>query len=303
MKIVIGINSFKRKENMEPRELHCIESLEHIKNRYSNIIDLVNIHEIYNGVDSTLNSFQNIPITGKDRFGFCNKMENYINSVWHYNNNQKSSLIAKLTARSHIPDVHFLFDTLFHKCEDDDYFIFLNNDCILSDRLIKMIVETKKDSYAVSRLHIYPLESMSDPIRGESYSVHGFDAFAVKKSVWERYRENFPPYILGRFNWDTHYATLFAMLTDCMFVNKHPICLFHEEHQSTSSRHDVYTEYNNLLFGDSFIEREKWFQYVKGVLLKRQEKEGIKWYIPFSNEEQIEKDHFKYDLMEKMYGK
>ena len=280
MKISIGINGYKDFKDLEKREKFCIESL--LKNS-NNEIKLYNV------------CFDNEEIK-YDRFQTLNKLTKKSNKII-FDYFQHEGLSNEYNLRKNeidnndkeLPSVKEIFDVL--ASTDCDYFLFLNNDIILSNRIFKNINE-EVDCYAISRMHIHDLESLKDTPKLESYSVHGFDAFLVKKKTWLKIRNNFPDLILGRFYWDTYFATLFKLLCSTEFVNNLPPVCFHVEHSSTSSQDSIENYYAEDVFKRNLIIGRLWFSFVQNVPLKRQTVNGCKWYQPFSNEKEIEQKHF-----------
>jgi hypothetical protein len=280
MKISIGINGYKNYNDLEKREKFCIDSLLKIKNEN---ITLYNI------------CFENENISYKN-FTTLNKLTKKSNELIH-DYFQHEGLTNEYNLRKQeidnntkvLPSVKEIFDVL--ASTDCDYFLFLNNDIILSNRILKEI-EEGIDCYPISRMHIFDIDSLSDIPKLESYSVHGFDAFLVKKQIWLEIRNNFEDLILGRFYWDTYFATMFNLLCKCKNINKLPPSCFHIEHNSKSSENTIENYYNEDVFKRNLIIGHLWFNYVQNVLLKRNTVNGCKWYQPFSDELQIEKQHF-----------
>lgn len=282
MKITIGINGFKEYNSLEKREKFCIDSLLKIKNKNTNI-------ELYNVC------FDSENVT-YDNFTTLNKLKVRSNKLIH-NYFQHDGLTNEYNLRKddidnnqrELPSVKEIFDIL--ASTDCDYFLFLNNDIILSNRFLKEIDDS--DAYAISRMHIYDIDSLNEIPKLESYSIHGFDAFLIKKKTWLEIRNHFEDLVLGRFYWDTYFATMLAILVNTKFVNKLPPVCFHIEHGSTSSQDHIENYYNEDVFKRNLIIGHLWFNYVQNVPMKRPTVEGCKWYQPFPNEELIEKQHFK----------
>lgn len=282
MKISIGINGFKEYDSLEKREKFCIDSLIKIKNKNTDI-NLYNI--CFDNENVSYNNFttlNNLKIRSNklihDYFqhdGLTNEYSLRQNDI---DNNTKE-----------LPSVKEIFDVLANT--DCDYFLFLNNDIILSNRILKEIDDS--DAYAISRMHIHDIETLNDTPRLESYSVHGFDAFLIKKDKWLEIRNHFEDLVLGRFYWDTYFATMLAILVKTKFVNKLPPVCFHIEHGSTSNQDHIENYYNEDVFKRNLIIGHLWFSYVQNVLMKRPTVDDCKWYQPFPNENQLEKQHFK----------
>ena len=280
MKISIGINGFKKYEDLEKRERFCIDSLLKIKQ------DSVTLYNI---------CFNNENIKYRN-FTTLNKLTKKSNKIIH-EYFQHEGLTNEYNLRKQeidnnnkeLPSVKEIFDVL--ASTDCDYFLFLNNDIILSNRIFKEI-ENNIECYPISRMHIFDIETLNDIPKLESYSVHGFDAFLVKKETWLKVRNNFEDLILGRFYWDTYFATLFNLLCKCKNINKQPPVCFHIEHNSISSNNTIENYYNEDVFKRNMIIGHLWFSYVQNILLKRPTVNNCKWYQPFPNESELEKQHF-----------
>ena len=282
MKIAIGINGHKKWKDLEKRERFCIESLLKIKSKNDNI-------ELYNICFKEENiSYNNFTTLNK----LTIKSNELIKDYFKHEGLQKEYQFRKQEVDNNskeLPSVKEIFDVL--ASTDCDYFLFLNNDIILSNRFLKEI-ENGIECYPISRMHIYDIESLNDVPKLESYSVHGFDAFLVKKKTWLEVRNNFEHLILGRFYWDTYFFTMFNLLCKCKNINKLPPVCFHIEHNSKSMENTIENYYAEDVFKRNLILGHLWFSYVQNILLKRSTVNECKWYQPFSNEEQLEKQHF-----------
>jgi hypothetical protein len=280
MKISIGINGFKNYESLEKREKFCIDALLKIKQ------DNITLYNV---------CFDNENIEYKN-FTTLNKLTKRSNKLIH-EYFQHDGLTNEYCLRKHeidnnnkeLPSVKEIFDVL--ASTDCEYFLFLNNDIILSNRIFKEI-EDDIECYPISRMHIFDIETLNDIPKLESYSVHGFDAFLVKKETWLKIRNNFEDLILGRFYWDTYFATMFNLLCKCKNINKLPPICFHIEHNGTSSDNTIENYYNEDVFKRNLIIGHLWFSYVQNILLKRPTVNECKWYQPFPNEVELEKQHF-----------
>lgn len=282
MKISIGINGFKDYSVLEKREKLCIESLLRIKAKNSN----VNLYNI---------CFENEDVQ-YDNFTTLNKLkktsDNIIREYFEHEGLRAEYELRQLEIDNNnrkLPSVKEIFDILADT--DCDYFLFLNNDIILSNRILKEM-EEGAECYPVSRMHIYDIESLDSVPKLESYSVHGFDAFLIKKITWLDIRGNFEDFILGRFYWDTYFFTIFNLFCKCKNLNKLPPVCYHIEHGSTSSQDSIENYYNEDVFKRRLLVKSVWFSYVQNVLLKRPEIGGCKWYQPFPEEKQLESQYF-----------
>lgn len=281
MKISIGINGFKSFEKLEKRERLCIESLNKIKNKFSNI-------SLYNICFTDENvSYENFTTLNNLEIKSCNLIREYfkhegLQNEYKLRKNQIDN------NKKELPSVKEIFDVL--SSTDCDYFLFLNNDIILSDRILKEIDD--HDSFSISRMHIFDIDSLSDIPKLESYSIHGFDAFLIKRQVWLEIRNNFEHFILGRPYWDTYFATMLSLLCKSRFINKLPPTCFHIEHGSTSMSDSIESYYNEDVFKRNILINHMWFNYVYSVLLKRPTVNECKWYQPLENEDNIERSYF-----------
>jgi hypothetical protein len=266
MKIVIGINNYKEEQNLNHREKLCVESLCKIKDLFSNV-KLINL-------------------TFKDE---------QFATLTNFHNLHCLEYIPKNITNKKIPFVNEIFDILANI--NSDYFLFVNNDIVVSDRYIKTILNNNYDCYPASKLHFTKLDSLNDENSiPESFSVHGFDGFAIKNKWWLQNREKFKPMLLSCPYWDTYFYGKCQIYGNCLTLNKPPGVIFHLEHQSTSCT--TVTEPGNQFNEKNFVEdsdliSQRWFSYVYDVLLKRPTVNNIKWYQPLENEEELEKKYFK----------
>lgn len=265
MKIVIGINSFKKEQDLNHREKMCVDSLYKLKQLYPDI-ELINL-TFEDEQFATLTGFKNI---------HCLKQ------------------IPKHITNKKIPFVNEIFDNLANT--DADYFVFINNDILVSNRFIKAILENSEyDCFPASKLHFIKLDSFDsvDNIP-ESLSVHGFDGFAIKSNWWRKNAGKFKLMLLSCAYWDTYFYCKCQLYGKCLTLNKPPAVLFHLDHKSTSMESDPGNIYNEQAFiQDPDNLSQRWFLYVQSVLLKRQTYNNILWYIPLENEQELEKQHFK----------
>jgi hypothetical protein len=188
-----------------------------------------------------------------------------------------------------LPTTKDCFDALASL--DCDYFIFTNDDIIISPKYIELLLESKKDSYPSSRLSIHELNSLEDPITTiDHYQVAGFDAFIVKKEWWLKVRDYFPNYVLGKPCWDVHYALLCMRHGNSMLCNKWPPPTFHIAHDLVSFDDCLEKRYNEKIFWQDYANDARvWNTYLHNVLLKR----PANYSGVFENEEELEQIYFK----------
>lgn len=253
MKISIGINGYKQQSELLPRELFCLDSLKICKEKFSN----VELYLIKNKTDNiSYDKFNTLEIEHTTKYPLVNKLLDALSTT---------------------------------EC---DLFIFLNNDIILNTSFFKLLND-EIETYAASRAHLYELNSLTDPLKIESYSVHGFDLFGFKTTWWKLNKHLFPDMYLGRSYWDTVYFTKCITASKHLVINKQPPVIFHVEHQSTAAHeNDNYTKHNEQIAKD-YSDMGKWWYYVYNVLLKRPTVNNIKWWQPLENELKLEKAIFK----------
>jgi hypothetical protein len=264
MKIVIGINNYKKEDELNHREQMCIESLCTLQKKYSNIklVNLTFVDETF----ATLKDFHNL---------HCLKQ-----------------IPVDITDKK-IPFVNEIFDNLSYI--NSDYFLFVNNDILVTERYIQTILEYPQyDCFPASKLHFTKLDSIDDANSiPESLSVHGFDGFAIKNNWWIDNRIKFQPMLLSRAYWDTYFFAKCRQHGRCMTLNKPPGVIYHLDHKSTSMESDSGNTYNEQTFlHDSDNLAQKWFSYVQNILLKRPTYNKILWYTPLENEEELENYYF-----------
>jgi hypothetical protein len=253
MKISIGINGYKLESDLLTREKFCLDSLKLCQQKNNNV----------------------------ELFLIKNKKDNIT---------YKDFSTLEIEQDGQYPFVNDLFDSL--TATDCDLFCFLNNDIILNSTFLKLL-KPEYDTYAASRAHLYDLKSLNEPLKIESYSVHGFDLFCFKKDWWLQNRHIFPKMYLGRSYWDTVFFTKCATNSNIHIINKLPPVIFHVEHQSTAAHEDdSYTKHNEDI-AKNYTDMNKWWYYVYNVVLKRPTINNIKWWQPLENELELEKLIFK----------
>jgi hypothetical protein len=278
VKISIGINGFKQFESLNKRERFCIESLIKIKNKNKNI-QLFNV--CFNTEDIHYKEFITLNTLNK-------KSNIFIKDYFNDKNSERKQEINENTKE--LPSVKEIFDVLSNT--DCDYFLFLNNDIILSDRFLKEI-EPEYECYPMSRVNIKDINSLNEQPEIIEYCVHGFDAFLVKKDAWLKVRNKFEDFILGRFYWDTFFATMFNKVCECKNLNKLPPICFHIDHPNVSAQKTIENYYSEYLFTSYPNINNTWFNYVYNILFKRQSLNNCMWYYPHANEVELENYYLK----------
>jgi len=263
-KIAFGVNLF----SFNNRTDLAIESFIKLKNKFSDILDLYNIQ------------FEDKSQKFRDHSNF---------SLYRSLKTNSKDFIDG-TSKKTIPMTRECFDVMSKL--GYEYFIFTNDDIIVSDRYIKFILETDYDCYPASRLAISPIDSLDKIVAVDNhYQVAGFDTFCIRSSWWEKNKESFPTYVLGHPCWDVHYATLCMKLGNSTLCNKWPPPTFHQIHDSDWKNTSCpETDFNYKTFWKPFkFDSDMWHNYLFHILLKRP---GSNYCEPHKNELDLEKKYF-----------
>jgi len=250
MKISIGINIF----NSYKRQDQCIYVLNKIKNKHPNI-------ELYN-------------ITFK-----------------HEKNNEKNFIHLPLLERnasdilknsiSKKPISKDFFDILSKT--DCDYFIFLNSDILLTEKLLKKITN-EYETYCFSRTDALSTKDLSNIVPWK-IEIAGFDAWAVKKEWWCKNSYLFNDYIYAENLWDVSFSLTMFNNSKSILCNKEHY-LLHEKHELNWKLDSIEAEYNKNLWEKTKFHKE-WYNFIYKNLIKRKP-EG-QFFEPLYNEEELEK--------------
>lgn len=289
MKIAIAISSYKQEPDLLNRQQMCLESLRRVKNKFPEV-DLFNVQ--YVDEDINYDDFTPLKVLTKTSYEILLDYFDHHGLVDLYN--EKFDPYMEDIKTTRIPSVKQILDSV-KDLEDYTHILFVNDDIVVSDRLIKTIKDNPDyDCYPASRLHLFDFDDIDGDFTPEAYSVHGFDAYCFNREWWINNRNNFHDLLVGKPYWDTHFFALCQLLGKTLTLNKLPAVLFHPEHESTScTSNDILSQYNEDIFSRDLVCKQLWFRYVYDVLLKRPEVNNIKWYQPFPNEVELERKMFK----------
>jgi len=254
MKIAIGINIF----GYYTRQDQCIEILNRLAIKHPNI-SLYNI--TFEEEKNYTTGFIHLPF-------LKTKAKNIIDG----------SISEKPIAKE-------FFDILADKT-DCDYFIFLNSDILLTEKVIKLIIKEEFQTYSFSRHDCYKIESL-DKIIPFRIEIAGFDAWAVKKSWWKENRQYFKDYIYAEPLWDVAYTVEMYNRSKSKICNKE-VYLAHEKHELKWNENSPEAIHNSNLWEKSGYS-ENWHKFVFENLIKRQP--YGQFLIPLDNEEELEKKY------------
>jgi hypothetical protein len=171
---------------------------------------------------------------------------------------------------------------------DCDYFIFLNSDILLTEKVIKLILNGDYETYAFSRHDCYKIESL-DKILPFRIEIAGFDAWAVKKSWWIENSQFFKDYIYAEHLWDVAF-TLEMYNKSNSFLGNKEVYLCHEKHELKWNETSLEALHNSKLW-ESTPYHERWHQFIYTYLVKRLP--YGQFLYPLSDEAEKEKEFLK----------
>lgn len=256
MKIALGINIFES----YPRQDRCIEVLKKIKNKYDNI-NLYNITFINEKNLDT--SFFHLPLLER-------KAKDIINN-----------------SKSNKPISKDFFDILSK--QECDYFLFLNSDILISEKMIKEILNKNFETMVFSRHDIFPLNSLNDKIIPFRIEIAGFDCWCVKKNWWIENRQKFNDYIYAEHLWDVDFSLTMFNFSNCILQNKQ-FFIAHEKHDLNWNETSVEAKYNSTLW-EKTPYHKKWHEFIFSNLIKR--KPYGQFLEPLIDEKELEENYLK----------
>ena len=255
MKIAIGINIF----GYYKRQDQCIDVLNRLASKYPEI-SLYNI--TFEDEKNYTLGFNHLPVLKR-------KAKNII----------KGSISEKPIAKD-------FFDAL--STVDCDYFVFLNSDILLTEKIIKLIIKGEYETYAFSRHDCYKIESLNKiiPYRIE---IAGFDTWVVKKTWWLENSQYFQDYIYSEHLWDVAFA-LEMCNKSTFFMGNKDVYICHEKHEQKWNETSPEAIHNSELW-ESTLYHKKWHQFIYSYLVKRLP--YGQFLYPMSDEIQKEKEFLK----------
>lgn len=263
MKIAIGTNFFGNYH----RQTIAIDSLIKIKSKYKNNVDLFGIQfkEEKEEIEkrSDINYIFELTRSSRDLFSNDKKLP-YINDI-----------------------LNILFGLSY------EYFIFTNSDVILSDRLINFILNNNIQAMPCSRLDIQNITTLSDTISPVRWEIAGFDTFIFSKNWFNKHRDKFHDYFIGKPYFDLAYASIIKIHSDDLIGNKNPAFCFHIHHGIGSvTEQSLIKDFNRQTYLKyDQISSNILSYYIRNFLFKRSP-DGL-FLNEISNEQEIEKEYFK----------
>ena len=255
MKIAIGINIF----GSYKRQDQCIEVLNRLVSKYSEI-SLYNI--TFEDEKNYTLGFNHLPVLKR-------KAKDII----------EGSISEKPIAKD-------FFDAL--STVDCDYFLFLNSDILLTEKIIKLIMKGEHETYAFSRHDCYKIESL-DKIIPFRIEIAGFDTWIIKKTWWVENSQHFQDYIYSEHLWDVAF-TLEMFNRSNFFMGNKEIYICHEKHDLKWNESSIEAVYNSKLW-ESTPYHKKWHEFVFSYLIKRQP--AGQFLYPLNDEAEKERQFLK----------
>jgi len=256
MKIAIGLNIYKQ----NPTQDLAIECLKKIKNKNKNV-------EIYNiGYEEEfveIPEFKSLPIL------------------------QQSSIELTKNTQKKKPISNEFFDILSN--QESDYFLFMNSDILLSQKVINLISKHEYDSYIFSICEINDIKTIEDAIVPYKMEVAGFDAWCVRNEWWKKNSCNIPKCIYSEVAWDNIFMMSLFTNSNSKLCNKE-FYIGHITHDMKWSRESPEGQYNMKTWLQMPISNN-WDYYMQTVLFNRH---PFGSYLqPLTNEEELEKQILK----------
>ena len=255
MKIAIGINIF----GYYSRQDQCIEVLLRLASKHSNI-SLYNI--TYEDEKNYTLGFNHLPLL-----------------------KTKAKHIIK-GSESDKPLAKDFFNILSEI--DCDYFIFLNSDILLTEKVIKLILKGEYDTYSFSRHDCYKIVSL-DKIIPYRIEIAGFDAWVVKKSWWLEHNHHFNDYIYAEHLWDVAF-TLEMYNRSNSFIGNKDVYICHEKHELKWNETSPESIHNSKLW-ESTLYSKRWHEFIYSYLVNRLP--YGQFLYPLRNELEKEKEYLK----------
>lgn len=169
---------------------------------------------------------------------------------------------------------------------DCDYFVFMNSDILLTEKVIKLILKGEYETYSFSRHDCYPIESL-DKIIPFRIEIAGFDAWVVKKTWWFDNWIHFQDYIYAEHLWDVAFALEMYNRSKSFLGNKE-VYICHEKHDLKWNETSPEALHNSKLWESSGYS-DNWHKFIFENLVKRQP--YGQFMIPLDNEKELERKY------------
>ena len=261
MRIAIGITTHYPQE---ARHHHCIDVLRRIKQKFNDSVDLYNI------------TF----------FDETNLHEDFIHLPFLKQSSQ--TILGKKSSSVRLQVAPETFDILSD--QDCDYFLYLNNDILLTERAVKLVLKGEYDTYSFSRHDIRPIHTINDNIIPIKIEIAGFDAWCCNTRWWALNNHLFKNYLVGQWQWDVDFALTMYSYSNGKLCND-SFYIAHEDHQRKWNTNSAESIYNNELWNQQKYAKN-WGEYVYSNLIHRLPRG--QFFVPLTNEEQLKQRLLKF---------
>lgn len=182
---------------------------------------------------------------------------------------------------------------------DCDYFVYINSDILITDRLVNYI-NSAQDLQATTsqRLDIRPIASLNDSIFAERFEVAGFDTFIFNKKWYLKHHVLFEDFLLGKVYFDHAYAAIIKIFGGnhkiLNYLPNHTAHIFHGQQSHIDDDGNFHNKkiYNNSLFKNLFYI---WDDYFRHFLLRRPPMG--RFINMLDGEIDLEKNHFEEHIL------
>jgi hypothetical protein len=260
MKLAIGIRVHYPQED---RHRHCIDVLRRIKRKFNDYVDLYNV--TFFDEANLLQDFIHLPFLKKSSQTILGEI---------------STIRLQVASET--------FDVLSN--QDCDYFLYLNNDILLTERVIKFILKGECDTYSFSRHDINPILTINDDITPIKIEIAGFDAWCCNTRWWMCNKHLFKEYLVGQWQWDVDFALTMYSCSNGEICNN-AFYIAHEEHPRKWNTSSVESTYNDTLWNQRKYAKN-WGEYVYSNLIHRLP--SGQFLVPLPNEEQLKQRLLKF---------
>jgi hypothetical protein len=180
---------------------------------------------------------------------------------------------------------------------DCDYFVYCNSDILFTSEFVKYLLQDRYTGYACSRMDIYPINSLEQPIIPYRYEIAGQDVFVLKKEWYIKNRNLFKEYLMGSIWYDTAYTCILKQYgQNDPIINDYPVQICHIHHGWGSGLPSPENTYNTKLYNSEISQiREPWAWFYHNIISKRPGETDM--FKLFPNEKDIEKQHFDKHLL------
>lgn len=121
-----------------------------------------------------------------------------------------------------------MFDAALAVASPEDYILYTNLDCIVTNNIYDQIMSMKTDAMEFHRRDVAPSESLVNIFNQTGQVLKtGVDGFAIKVKHLKNILDSLPDFVIGEPHWD---IGLSKILNDNLKTVKDVMCLYHVKH-------------------------------------------------------------------------